>query len=1014
MREQRLERRVVTALFVDVVGSTALTQTLGAERVKRALDRAFAELAALIAAEGGTVEKYIGDAIHALFGVPATHPDDPQRALRAADACVRWAAGARPHTSVPLEVRAGIETGEAIIDLAASETERQQMSVGACVNVAARLQQLAEPGEVVVGPVCREAIADAADFSPLGEVDLKGLGTLAAWRLRSIAPPRAAGRVSFVGREPDLALLRLAYARARSGHSVLALVSGPPGQGKSRLVEEFIAGVADGPRVAMARCRPAGDSGSESPLRQLLAAGRAAMSFVDLVADLTPLLPDATERHRVATALGHSAGLTVSRELAGLPAGQRQDELVNGWRRYLGMMTRAGPLILWLEDLHWADGEVVQLLDRLTLGVELPVLVVATARPELAAQGGVRPGGDRVFLALDALDDEAARALARQAGSRDASGIERAEGNPLFVIELARARSLGIGRDVPLTLHGVIGARLEELPSADRELLQCAAIVGETFTPQDVTLLSRRESGDVVGALGRLAERLYLHPVPGGYRFHHALVRDVAYARLTTADRMRLHARYARDGVRPEDVEILAHHLWEAGGPPDADWVWEGRGDLPALREMALRAHLTAGRRSADRGVYIRAVDTCRRALRFAEEPGDVARVEQTIGDAYAAGGEADEAWAHYLRARDVLRAAGADPPADLYPSALELPVYTSGMFRRAPAEAVIDALLGEGVDAARRARDDGSLARLLALDAYRSHDPAQLVEALRLSEGLSDPAPLASCLEHAAILQNRLGEFAMAARLYERLDVLDTSSVPADWKMEFRAILALNVGRLGEAERVAERLLAASASRGPHRRTHGFREQCHVLLARGDWRGLREVAADTEQLVSAHPGTAFCYAVTTARAFAVVAHTLEGRPAEARALLSRAELPLQAEPLERESVLLLAYGAVGARADVDRLRREVRERGVPQFWFCHRMEAVALTMLERWEEVGEVLPPLERIAAHGSPYLDALLEAIREEMSAARGGPAPMHGHLRQLGYVGWSQLLAHRPAAE
>src|SRR5262245_27866492 len=592
MGEQRLERRIVTALFVDVVGSTALTRMLGPERVKRALDRAFADLAALITAEGGTVEKYIGDAIHALFGVPATHLDDPQRALRAADACARWAAAAGARASVPVEVRVGVETGEAIIDLAATETERQQMSIGACVNVAARLLPLAEPGQVVVGPVCHEATVDAADFVALGEVELKGIGTVAAWRLVGSPRPRPGGRLPFVGRESELALLRLAFTRARTGRTVLALVSGPPGQGKSRLVEEFIAGLEAGPAVARARCRPAGEPEAESPLRQLLATGRPHLSFEDLVAGLEGRIPDATERHRVATALGHSAGLTVSRELAGLPAGQRQDEIVNGWRRYLGALSRAGPIALWIEDLHWADGEVVQLIDRLTLGADLPVLVVATARPELAARGGVRPGGDRFFIALDALDDEAARALAHHAGSHDASGIERAEGNPLFVIELARARSLGIGRDLPLTLHGVIGARLEELSPPDRELLQCAAIVGETFTARDVALLSDRAPADVASALERLADRLYLHPAAGGYRFHHALVRDVAYGRLTTADRLRLHARYAQEGVRPEDVEILAHHLSEAVGSADADWVWEDSEALAALRRATLEAHL--------------------------------------------------------------------------------------------------------------------------------------------------------------------------------------------------------------------------------------------------------------------------------------------------------------------------------------------------------------------------------------------------------------------------------------
>ena len=1010
MREQRLERRVVTALFVDVVGSTTLTLELGAERVKRALDRAFGELAALIAAEGGTVEKYIGDAIHALFGVPATHPDDPQRALRAAHACVAWAAAAR--TSVPLAVRAGVETGEAIIDLAATETERQQMSVGACVNVAARLQQVAEPGQVVVGPTCREAAAAVAEFAGLGEVDLKGLGRLPAWRLVALSQPLAGGRVPFVGREPELALLRLAYARARAARGVLALVSGPPGQGKTRLVEEFVAGLGAEPRVVTARCRPAGETESGSPLRQLLASENPAASIEALAAGLTALLPDATERHRVATALGHSAGLMVSRELAGLPVGQRQDELVNGWRRYLGVLTRAGPVVVWIEDLHWADGEVVQLLDRLTLGAEMPLLVVATARPELAAQGGLRPGGDRFFLTLDALDDGTARALARHAGSADAAGIERAEGNPLYVIELARARSLGIARDVPLTLTGVIGARLEELPAPDQELLQCAAVVGETFAARDVALLSGRAPGEVAGALERLAERRYLQSAPGGYRFHHALVRDVAYGRLTTADRMRLHARYARDGVGPEDVELLAHHLWEAVGPADAEWVWEDSPDLPGLQQSALRAHLLAGGRYADRAAYARAVDTCRRALRFAGDPDDVARVEQAIARACAAGGDADEAWVHYLRARDVHRDAGTTPPADLYPSLLELPIYTSGMFRRAPADGDVEALLREGEGVARRARDDASLVRVLALDAYRSHDPAQLVEALRLSEGVSDPAPLASCLGHAAILQNRVGDFAMASRLYERLDALDPASVPADRQLEFRAILALNTGRLGDAERLAERFVAANASRGPHLRTHSIREQCHVLLARGAWHTLRAIAEEIEQLVAANSGTAFCYAVTTARAFAVVAHALEGRPAEARALLPRAELPLQAEPLEREGVLLLAYGAVGARADVARLRRQVHEEGATPFWFFHRMEAVVLTMLERWPELGDVLPQLERVAAHGSPYLEALLAAIREEMAAAQGGPAPAHGRLRELGYAGWSQLLRYRPA--
>jgi hypothetical protein len=179
---------------------------------------------------------------------------------------------------------------------------------------------------------------------------------------------------------------------------------------------------------------------------------------------------------------------------------------------------------------------------------------VTTARPEFVTQGAIRAGGDRLFIGLEALDNASAWALARHAGRSDPTGIERAEGNPLFVIELARARQVGTAPDVPITLKGIIGARLDELPHQDRELLQRVAVVGETFTVDDAELLSEREPADVVAALDRLVERLYLRRVPGGQRFHHALVHDVAYGRLTTAERMQLHARYAQDGVPPDDA----------------------------------------------------------------------------------------------------------------------------------------------------------------------------------------------------------------------------------------------------------------------------------------------------------------------------------------------------------------------------------------------------------------------------------------------------------------------------
>src|SRR5579859_1417986 len=198
MNERPVERRVITALLVDVVGSTALTVQLGPERFKRALDQAFRELKAIINAEGGTLEKFIGDAIYAFFGAPIAHADDPQRALRAANACVQWSL-ARSGASVPLSVRVGLETGEAIVDLVATETEHQQTSIGACVIFAARLQQHAEPGQVLVGPICREMNAGVAKFVGLGEVELKGLGRQPVWRLVGLNMPSAGVHLPFVG-----------------------------------------------------------------------------------------------------------------------------------------------------------------------------------------------------------------------------------------------------------------------------------------------------------------------------------------------------------------------------------------------------------------------------------------------------------------------------------------------------------------------------------------------------------------------------------------------------------------------------------------------------------------------------------------------------------------------------------------------------------------------------------------------------------------------------------------------
>ena len=263
MAEGHAERRLITAMFIDIVGSSELV-ALGPERMKRILDRCFSEMAAEVTAEGGTVEKYIGDAIFVIFGAPVSHEDDALRALRAAGRCLVKAAtesGGRP----PIPIRIGVETGDALVDLGAAQTDRQRMAVGACVNIASRLQAIAAPGTALVGPGIYEAAGDGAALEAVGDVKLKGLGRSPAWRLIAATSHRVRPRMAYVGREAELEVLELAFRRAVGGRSVLAVVSGPPGQGKTRIVEELLTRIGDGVTLLTAACRPAGELGPLEP-----------------------------------------------------------------------------------------------------------------------------------------------------------------------------------------------------------------------------------------------------------------------------------------------------------------------------------------------------------------------------------------------------------------------------------------------------------------------------------------------------------------------------------------------------------------------------------------------------------------------------------------------------------------------------------------------------------------------------------------------------------------------------
>ncbi len=993
MQGRSEERRLITSLFIDVVGSTELTVNLGPERLKAALDQAFAELRAVIEGEGGTVEKYIGDAIYALFGAPIAHPDDPERALRAAAGARAWAAS-RVSATIPFGVRVGLETGEAIVDLAAAADTKQQMSVGAVVNTAARLQQRAEPGQVLVGPVTHGATAEIATFTPLGAVDLKGLGVMEVWALGEIRSSGSRQRLPFVGRASELELLDLAHRRAKT-RSVLALVLGPPGQGKTRLVEEFLAS-RRGLRILSARCRPGGEVGALVPLRELLLGDRPPEGLEAIAAEA---IADPAERAQVVEALAHSAGIRASASLSAVGKQERADELLNAWRRLVRGLAALGPLAIWVEDVHWAAPEVVSLVDGLSLCGE-PVLVVATARPEFAEAAGLRPSGDRFFIELEGLEPEAARSLALSAGPLG-TVLERAEGNPLFIVELARARDLGAG--LPLTLQGALGARLDDLEAGDRSLLAHGAVIGETFDAADVAALAGEDVTVVARALSRLAERQYLEPVDRGHRFHHSLLRDVSYGRLLVADRMRLHARYARDVARPDDAEVLAHHWWAALGGDEARWVWAEDPELATVRRAAVAAHLAAGRIHAALFATDRAAEFFRRAHSLADREQDRGEARHALADAYAQELHGDEAWRAYRQAREHYTAAGS-VPAEVYLGALKIRMRV-GAFTDPPAEEDVAALAAEAEAAARAAGDPGLLARALVYTAFKdmdpsaaAGDPARLAEALELSER-------ADARTRHEILGWYAGDLVREHQIERAVAVLDQMDampvVVSDFdraeQLRGRAGLAEQRGDLAELRRHAEALVAVSRRMGPHLRTHADAQLGTLAFAAGDWETVIRLATDTDRLMQSSPGTPFCSAAGSLLARGAVAHGRAGRPDEARALARGIAMIGNAQ--ERASLLTaIALLFIGTPVI-----------GAPPPGSLVWSAVIAIASRQHDIALG-LAAELDAQATGGARFYSAGAEATREEVARDRDGTVPRHALLTEIGYRGWSEVLGSR----
>ena len=647
----REERKVVTILFTDLVGSTARAEGLDPEDVSATLSAYYAQLRAELERHGGTVEKFIGDAVMAVFGAPVSHEDDAERAVRAALAI-------RDSIGEELQIRTAVNTGEALVALEAKPGEGDAMVAGDVVNTAARLQSAAPVNGILVGEGTYRATRDAIDYRDAPSVEAKGKAepvkvweALAA-RSRFGSDVEQKLRTPLVGRERERDLLADALARARTEQSAqLVTLVGVPGIGKSRLVAELFQILEADPDLInwrQGRSLPYGERVSFWALGEIVKAHAGILESDDaataeekLDAMVETLAEDDGEREWL---------VRHTRPLVGLEGTERseREEAFAAWRRLIEAAAEQRTLVLVFEDLHWADDGLLDFVDNLAeWATTVPLLIVGTARPELLDRRPGWGGGKRnaFTLSIGALSDEETAVLLQRLLDRpvlDADAqqavLQRAEGNPLYAEEYARMLAEHDGGDLPLpeTVQGLIAARIDGLAPEEKALLQDASVIGKVFWPGAVTGIDDRS----VHALERkeFVRRDRRSSIAGEtqYAFLHALVRDVAYGQIPRAERAEKHRRAAEwlaslAGDRAEDhAEMLAHHYREALALAEAAGV-----DGTSLREPARRAFTEAAQRALSLNASAAAYELAQEALALTE-PGDAKRPALQLLAAYA------------------------------------------------------------------------------------------------------------------------------------------------------------------------------------------------------------------------------------------------------------------------------------------------------------------------------------------------------------------------------------------
>ncbi len=781
------ERKLATVVFADLTGSTELAAAQDPERTRAMLERFYDAMAQEIAAAGGTIEKFAGDAVMAAFGVPVAHEDHVERALHAALAMQRRL---DELFDGKLTLRVGVNCGEVVVGEA---REGSSFVTGDAVNVAARLEQLAEPGEILVGERAAAIVSGAFEFEAPQTLQAKGKPEGVACRrlVRALSLMRPRGvpglRSPFVGRDGELAAVQRAYERCASVREAqLVTVMGEAGVGKSRLVRElwqWLGRSAPGSLRRVGRCPPYGHAVTYQPLAEIVKE-----HFGILDSDPPErILALLGEREILAIALG----LDVAGDLHPVVA---RDRLHDAWVDLVQTLASERPLVMLVEDLHWAEEPLLELLERMLRDVPGPVLLVGTARPEFLDRSPTW-GRGRVpseWIWLEALQPDDVRRLLEQAAEAEVPPtvqefLGQAEGNPLFLEELVSKLIEGgalrpgegwnpvlVPEDggVPESVQSVLASRIDLLPPAEKRALQAAAVIGRVFwsgalgrllggVDPNLRLLEQRDFIRRRGASSLEGER--------EFAFKHAITREVGYRSLTLGDRARLHAEFAlwllgRGGGRDEDAALLALHYGEAARPENADLAW---GDDP-MQLQELRSYaLSWLRRAAElaRGRYeaAEALVLLTQALAYAED--DTTRIEL----------QREIAYTHSFRYDpEGLRAAlesalelGPDPAitAEIYGQLAYYALVRPYMWKQPPSRELGESWLAKAFDLS----SEGSEARAYALLARAFSQPGRVneaKEAYAIGEALGQPRLNALACEAQMLAATAAGHYTEACRV--------------------------------------------------------------------------------------------------------------------------------------------------------------------------------------------------------------------------------------------------------